>query len=353
MEVLAPKFKDVKSNEYKESDGVKIVETEHGHTFKIYQGSKPDEKPSAFLRETVTSADLLNRVPLYEAATTSEFPDQLREDFRVIMLSSFQSVQDSLLPIFFTVQSTKTEETYAGINKLKKTPGIRREDTPYFVLGTTAKDQVIIRNWGRGGIVEITEDMIRFDKSNEITRLAAELGDSVAYERFQLLTDVMTTAASTTAQSSTVTLTPTNLENMLTTYQTQTDTASSKKLSFNADTLVVPAQLQWTARRILESSGIPGSADNDVNVLKGILNLVVNPLLDTNSTTRFYIGRARNPNGLIYQNVIGPTPETFTQDARQSQVSDDVFFYDLVRYKSRLHYGQGIVDIRYWHRSTT
>lgn len=350
MVEVVTKEKQVKVHEHKLSDGTLVIERSDGSTFKIYEGSSPKK---ATLRETVTTRDILNRVTLREAATTSEFPDQLREDFRWILLSAYEAIADSMFPIFFRVNSTKQTETYAGINKLKKTPGIRREDAPFFVLGTTPKSSVTITNVWRGGIVEVTQDMIMFDKSGEIVRLATELGESVKYERFQLLTDVLTTAANTTAQSATVTLTPTNLETMLTTYLTQSDTASSKILAMVANTLVVPANLQWTARRILESAGIPGSADNDVNVLKGILNLVVNPLLDANSTTRFYIGKANNANGLIYQNVIGPEPEVMTQDARQTAVSDDVFIYNLVRYKAQLHYGQGAIDAQLWHRSTT
>lgn len=168
-----------------------------------------------------------------------------------------------------------------------------------------------------------------------------------------MIRDAFALNANTTAQSATVTLTATNLENMLTTFQTQSDTASSKIFQWNANTILVPAALQWTARRLLESAGIPGSANNDINVLKGIMNLVVCPLLDTKSTTRFYIGQARNPNAFVYQNVIGPNPETFTQEASKNQVSDDVFYYDLIRYKARLCYGIDTIDIRYWHRSTT
>ena len=363
IEVLAPKFKNIETFEHKKDKQTTVAEVvdkntgETKHTFNISVGSPEKEvyqaSRSLSLLESTTSKDILQRKTLMEAATTSEFPDQLREDFRVIMLSAFQAVSDVLYPLCFQVQSTKETETYAGINKMKKTPGQVREDSPYFTLGTTAKDKVTITNKKHGGIVEITDEMIRYDKSGEITRLAAELGESVVYERYSLIRDNLTTSANTTASAATVTLTPTNLEGMITTYMTQTDTASSKMLNWAPDTLIVPAALQWTARRILESAGIPGSADNDINVLKGIVNLVVCPLLDSSSTTKFYLGRARNANGGIYQNVIGPTPETFTQDARQAQLSDDVFYYDLIRYKARLIYGIGIIDIRLWHRSTT
>lgn len=354
MKVLAPQSKEV--IESKEDDFT-VVETKN-HTFKIYEGSGNIEKYQAgrdlAIAESVTTLDLINRVKLSEAATTSEFPSQMREDFRVIMLSAFQAVTDVLHPLAFNINSTKEQETYAGIQKLKPTPGVVRQDTPYFVLGTTAKADVIITNEKHGGIVEITEEIIMYDKSGEIVRLATELGESVKYERYELLRDHLVASGNTTAQSATVTLTPTNLEAMITTYQTQEDSASGKILNWNPDTLIVPAALQWKARRILESAGVSGSADNDPNVLQNIVKLVICPLLDSDSTTRFYLGRSRNANGLIYQNVIGPTPETSIQGRPSKQFqSDDSFFYDLIRYKARLLYGIGTVDIRIWHRSTT
>lgn len=370
LQVLAPKYKNLEvfENQIKNGKRIEVTDKKTGevkHAFNEYVGGQSMELSESYkqgealslgrggamqLMEQVNTSDLLNHVSLREAAMTTEFPSQLREDFRVIMLAGFQEVQDVLLPLFYTAQSTKKEETYAGINKMPQTDGVVREKVGYWILGTSPKTDVTIRNYKRGGIVEVTEEMIMFDKSAELSRLATELGMSVKYERYQLNTDVLTADGNTTAASATVLLTATNLENLMTTFQTQSDAASGKKLMFTADTLVVPAAKQWTARRILESVGVPGSAANDPNVMRGIVNLVVCPLLDDSSTTRFYLGKARHVNGLIYQNVIGPNPETFTLDAHKA---DDGFIYDLIKYKSRLYYGQGIIDIRYWHRSTT
>lgn len=359
------KLKEPKTHDHKVGPNKTVVENlETGHTFNQIEGSpaQPENeqyKKGEALTEVSTSLsqvsmnDFLHRTRLSEAATTSEFPSQLREDFNVIMLSGYQTIQDVLMGLAYTVNSTKEFETYAGINFLKVTKKMQRRTEPYFTLAPSAKTDVTIYNYKHGGIVEIGEELIMFDKSGEIARLATELGRSCAYERYSEFYTAITTSGNTTAQSSTVTLTPANLEAMLTTYQTQSDTASGKKLGFLADTLLVPAALQWTARRILESAGMPGTANNDVNVMKGIMTLVVCPLLDDNSTTKFYIGNARNVNGLIYQNVIGPNPETFTQDTRQTQASDDCFIYDLIRYKARLDYGIDVIDIRIWHRSTT
>lgn len=291
------------------------------------------------------------RTRLSEAMTTTEFPSQMREDFRVIALSAFQAVSDALYPLFYRVESSKETETYSGINMLEPTSGQIHEDSPYYTLATTKKTDVTITNKKRGGIVEITEELLMYDKSGEIARLAAALGESVKYERYSLERDTLTDTSNTTAQSSTVTLTATNLETVITAYMKQSDTTSGKILNWVPDTIVVPVALWGNARRILETAAIPGAADNDVNVLKGILNLVICPLLDASSTTVFYVGRRGHPDGLIYQNVIGPEPEMTTQ-ARNSG-SDDALYYDLVRNRARLIYGLGAIDARVWHRSST
>lgn len=44
--------------------------------------------------------------------------------------------------------------------------------------------------------------------------------------------------------------------------------------------LMVPSALEYTARAILQSAQLPGSANNDVNVVQNALELLVNPALD-------------------------------------------------------------------------
>jgi hypothetical protein len=58
-------------------------------------------------------------------------------------------------------------------------------------------------------------------------------------------------------------------------------------IHFNPDTLIVPPALEFTARVILESTQVIGSAFNDINPIKGGLNLVVWPFLT--STTAWFV----------------------------------------------------------------
>jgi hypothetical protein len=61
--------------------------------------------------------------------------------------------------------------------------------------------------------------------------------------------------------------------------------------------LIVPPSLEYTARVILESTAIPGSPNNDVNVVKGALELVVMDYLGTTnggSDTAWFLQDASN-----------------------------------------------------------
>ncbi|MGL4774540.1 MAG: Mu-like prophage major head subunit gpT family protein [Clostridium sp.] len=70
------------------------------------------------------------------------------------------------------------------------------------------------------------------------------------------------------------TLSDVTLQNALLLGRKQVDEAG-KLIVMNFDTLVVPPALEYKARILLQSSGITGSANNDINVLKGKLNIVV------------------------------------------------------------------------------
>lgn len=70
------------------------------------------------------------------------------------------------------------------------------------------------------------------------------------------------------------TLTAETLEKALLLARKQVDEAG-KLITMNFDTIVVPPALETTARILLQSTLVTGSNNNDVNVLKGKLNIVV------------------------------------------------------------------------------
>lgn len=82
--------------------------------------------------------------------------------------------------------------------------------------------------------------------------------------------------------------------------------------------LTVPTQLNFTARKLLESSGIVGSADNDINPIPGLFSdLVVSPYL-TDTDAWFIVTDV--PNGLTWftrrANEVGRDNEFDTENLK-------------------------------------
>ena len=68
----------------------------------------------------------------------------------------------------------------------------------------------------------------------------------------------------------------TSLQDALTTWQRETKFEAGQFMQPAEDLfLIVPPELEFTAHRIIASTGLPGSADNDVNAIKSLRNITV------------------------------------------------------------------------------
>lgn len=94
-------------------------------------------------------------------------------------------------------------------------------------------------------------------------------------------------------------LTETSLENAITDLRDFVDD-QSLKIMVMPKKLVVPTALEWTARKILETTKRVGSADNDKNVVGGSIDgIVVSPYLTDNDA---WFITTDVPNGLTFWN---------------------------------------------------
>lgn len=286
-------------------------------------------------------------VKFQEAASTGDFPSLMREDYKDMLLSSYSQMPSALFPLCYVVDSNKETETYRGLKDLGPTTDVVPEggEFPERMLG--AKDVVTISNRKTGDLVSYTREMSLYNKLSEFKRLTELQGNALGAGLEENIADCIETSGNYTAYGSSLALNRANLELMIIKFNTQTATDAEGKTVrglYKADTLVVPPDLEFEARRLLQSPSIPGSANNDVNVLQGGLNLVIAPTLA--STSIYYLMKAKSPVGLIYQKVIGPPPETFIQDIKSSQVSDNVFRYDKISFRADMIYGLGVLDAK-------
>lgn len=91
----------------------------------------------------------------------------------------------------------------------------------------------------------------------------------------------------TQSNHSTAALTQSALESVITTMRKRKD-SKGQILGYNPNTLIVPVELAFDAQVILNTAQQTTTANNDINPLNGLLNLVVWPYL-TSSTAWFVV----------------------------------------------------------------
>ena len=101
--------------------------------------------------------------------------------------------------------------------------------------------------------------------------------------------------------------------------------------------LVVPPELEFTAKKLVNSTLVPGGSLNDVNVLQGMVEVLVEPLLtDANN---WYLVAKPSSIATIEVGFLGgrETPEIL--------VKED-FERDVIWYKGRMVFGGAVMDYR-------
>jgi hypothetical protein len=101
--------------------------------------------------------------------------------------------------------------------------------------------------------------------------------------------------------------------------------------------LLVPPELEFTAKKLVNSTLVPGGSYNDINVIQGLVEVLVEPLLtDSNN---WYLAAKPSTVATIEMGFLAgrETPEIL--------VKED-FERDVVWYKGRLVFGGAVLDYR-------
>jgi len=142
------------------------------------------------------------------------------------------------------------------------------------------------------------------------------------------------TYANATASGS---LTHTNLKTIYTTYtSTNNRDERGQIVTITPDTLLIPPALLFTAKVILANTAIPGSVDNDINVLANIVNPIVWPRLT--DTDAWYLGKAK-------MGLMGTNRQEAVMDMYQDETNKDYYATIFLRW------GGCVTNWRYWYSS--
>lgn len=298
---------------------------------------------------------------LLEAATTSEFPQLLRDGIRAIAFDRYMATPVTWSQWVAVIPSDKQSEDWIEENILGEAP-IVHEGTPYPEVKRDLDRTVNIRNYKRGLILAVTEEMIRFNRTNLIKREAEQLGRTHANTREQSCYTVLTTAGNytrTTAagdndvgnNTAATTFSAAGLNTALNTLRTMKDRKSGVYMGVNPDTLVVAPQLEMAAKQLLMSPAlqIPGDGVTTAKVygtgvtnpFRGLVNtIIVSPRMGT--SYQWALLEARQ--AVVLQEVEGLQ---ILQEAVNRVEHEGYFLYDSIRYRSRDWFGVGMLNDRF------
>lgn len=250
------------------------------------------------------------------SATRANFRDELDPALRTIYFDRYNQ-EPQVMPMVFNVDSSdrdhETESATTGFGKLIETDelGALDYEDPLKMYRTVYNH----RKYTKG--FKVSEELVEDDQHNVINKMPKALAKSTVYttefhsasvlnngfntsytsygDSKPLFSTLHTRADGGTAQSNAsstgITLTETNLETgRLALMKALND--KGQIVNFMADTLVVPIDLEKTAKILTGSMMRPGTANNDINVYEGTMKVV--PWRYITSTTAWFLADKSN-----------------------------------------------------------
>lgn len=259
------------------------------------------------------------------AHISASFGKLLEPGLRKIFFETYKELPEQYSKIFNMLTSTKAVEHDWGMGALgdwtpraseisevdyaKLSPGLERTYTHKaftkgFMIGRELYDddqynqiEKFPKALARAGKASIEKDSMKI-LINGFTKDAGGTGASAIYDGEALFSANHPLLDSVKKSSNLVTgaLTVANLQKAIQTMKATLDEAGNL-IALNPTRLIVPPALEYTARTILESTQLPGGNNNDINTVKGRLELVIMDYLGTansGSDTAWFIQDANN-----------------------------------------------------------
>lgn len=305
------------------------------------------------------------RLTLMEVAENnlSVFPQLLRDGLRAIMFDSYAGVAQTWNLWAQSTTSDKQQEEWLEESGVGLLPVVGEGD-PYPHIVRDLDRFVSIRNYKRGGIISVTEEMIEFNRTGLLRQQAQMLGQAMANTKDQNAYDILTTTAnyvrnSTTgdndigANTETVTFGPLALIKAINVLRTAKDRKSGAYLGVMPNTLICGPQLEFAAKQLLLAPEVGRTGASEVygtgtaNPFRGMVDqIIVSPRIQSYAWALQERGRA-----VVHQSVwaLQLLQSTMTAD------NPNYLNFDKIEYRAREYYGFGMLNDRfaYYSDSTT
>jgi phage major head subunit gpT-like protein len=340
---------------------IKILDPQAGKLQETVLEEKPEN--AALFEQAINPNG--RRVSLEEASSTADFPQLLLSGVRSIAFDRYMATPTTYQAICDLLPSDKQREDWIEENALGELP-IVHEGTPIPEAKQSLDRTLQIANYKRELILAVTEEMIKFNKTNLIKRQAAQLGRAAANTREQAVYSVLNTAGnynrnSTTsdndigANTAATQFSAAGLNTAMTTLRTMKDRKSGVYFGVQPNLLIVAPRLEMAAKQLLLSPMLAGMGDTDAilvygtgtaNPFRGQVNtIIVSPRLGT--SYQWVLLEAKQ--AVVFQEVEG---FQLWQESAGRIEHEGWFRYDSVRYKARDWFGVGMLNDRFAYFSS-
>ena len=249
------------------------------------------------------------------AEVRPKWVDAMDPTFRAVFNETergFEPMYDKIFHVMSSNKAFEKDTALTGIGQLEEVPELGA--IPYEDATPGWEVTYVHKKFAKGRMV--SQEMIDDEKFNMIAKLPVSLANAKARTKEQSAADIFNygfvagggglakftggdakalfatdhvNRAGTVTQSNKITtpLSQTSLQAVVSAMKKRKD-SKGQLIGFKPDTLLVPAELEFTARVILETTQVVGNGNNDINPIKGALNLIVWPFL-TSATAWFVL----------------------------------------------------------------
>jgi len=307
---------------------------------------------------------------IHEAVSSDSFPKITGELINSRIIEAFESAPTIGDELVTTVPGIKQKiDTVAGFTASEGVDEVP-EGHPYDDSTLTEK-HVTIHNKKYGRIISVTEEMIFFDQTGQILTRAQGIGDKAAQYKERLIVEGVQdvqkagqyvvyrpegtgTAIYSTGNGNLKTSNPfgeSGLEEVeKLAHQMRDDSTGTHDTDYifiaDDDVIVlVPKDLQIEALQMANSTLVPESAENAVNIFKGKFKVRTSPYITKQSATTWYWGNFKRS---FWWEEVWPLQTMSMKPGHEDEFSRDI----KSKFKVRMFGGIGAVDYRYAYKST-
>lgn len=355
------------SREIKTTTVFKVLDAQSGRIEEVKQ-DKPQRLTEDMLpfprdRRGHITVDHEN-VDLTEAElSTYNFPDALRQGLQVDLFTSYNETPVTYPSWARVINSDKQQEEYLFDSAIGLPP-IVLEGQPYQEVSTDFDSGLIIRNFKRGMIIPVTEEMQKFDQVNKVRELPELLGRAMRRGEEQDAMNVISTAGNftrTTADNdegnntAATTFSATGLITAFNTVRTMFDRRTHIYLNAMPNTLIIGPKLWWAANQLINGSvgnRQGGNTTNEVygtSTINSFFNSVQTIIVSPEFSSSYAWCLMESGRAVTFQRVENITMLTAGKEA----AVESYMTRDVIKYRVRNWYGVGMRDDRFAFLSTS